>query len=165
MYTIHASFRRMLVILPLALLFILSACEVQKPQMTDIRNVSFVSIKKKVLTLEMEPVVTNPNPIPFSVENVKADILLDGRKIGESESNETFTIEAGTDTQFPIQLRIETKNIRREIMKTLVKDSVSLVIDGTYQFKGEALNFDLPYRHETFVKPKEELKSLLTKLF
>jgi LEA14-like dessication related protein len=144
-------------------LILFSSCSYEYPEVKGIRQVMFKSLSGDVLKVQINPVIHNPNPVPFWVDYTIVEVRLDKKDLGQSESTKRIDIKANGDSEFPLDLSIPVKgiNLKQEIPKWILKDSILLEMDGKYTFKNSVKDVTVPYNYKTWIEPKKELARLL----
>lgn len=100
------TLRHILLIGPLVLLFA-SCGEFLEPKIEYVRccDIKDGSDGRKQIGFTVR--VTNPNSFPIKVKGYGLDIMVDGEKVGRTESDETLTVPANDKLESPIYIEAD----------------------------------------------------------
>ena len=128
------------------LAFGLSSCAslpenlVSTPQVS-LANVEVVGLGFKGQTFLLSFDVSNPNPFPLPIRNVKYGVKLDGQRFASGETPCEFTVPANGDSSFAISVDLNLLQTAPQLL-SLVRDGTRR--DITYELDGQ-FAVDIPF--------------------
>ena len=127
--------------MPVLLLLILGSCAslsdlIRKPEVT-VRQIKPLAISFQEITLEMELLIENPNPVEINLEGYDYDFLIEGSSFLKGTQNDPLSISANSSSTVKVPLTVNY----RELYKSLS----SLQEDGESDYTiVTGLHFMLP---------------------
>lgn len=139
------------------------ACNTARPEITGIRQfkVHKLNVLKQELTVRFTPVVMNPNQFELQVRKAESEIYFDQFHLGNAESRQPIRLPAGEESEFEVEHRLRISKLAPKIKEWFGQDSIQVIIDGVYTFGLGSGDLKIPYKHETYIYPKDDLQKLL----
>ena len=128
------------------LAFGLSSCAslpenlVSTPQVS-LTNVEVVGLGFKGQTFLLSFDVSNPNPFPLPIRNVRYGVKLDGQRFASGETPCEFTVPANGDSSFAISVDLNLLQTAPQLL-SIVRDGTRR--DITYELDGQ-FAVDIPF--------------------
>jgi len=128
----------------------LSSCTPwETPELISYDGLSEFSIKEKVLSLNLNGVVENPNNKSIYIHKLNSEIIVNGRKLGSLVIDEKFKLQKKTTTQLSIPLIISLeKGAMFKLGMLALKDSADFIFKGNVIGGGWILKKSVPFELE-----------------
>ena len=140
----------MKILLSILLIAGLSSCTPwETPELISYDGLSEFSIKEKVLSLNLNGVVENPNNKSIYIHKLNSEIIVNGRKLGSLVIDEKFKLQKKTTTQLSIPLIISLeKGAMFKLGMLALKDSADFIFKGNVIGGGWILKKSVPFELE-----------------
>lgn len=112
---------------------------INKP-VVELRDIQVIGLGFQAQTFLLIFDVSNPNPFPLPLNNIKYGLKLDGQRFASGETPCDMSIPAGGKSDFAISVELDLLSTAPQLL-TLVRDSKRSVIP--YELKGE-FGIDVP---------------------
>jgi LEA14-like dessication related protein len=112
---------------------------INKP-VVELRDIQVIGLGFQAQTFLLTFDVSNPNPFPLPLNNIKYGIKLDGQRFASGETPCDMSIPAGGSSDFAISVELDLLSTAPQLL-TLVRDGQRSVIP--YELKGE-FGIDVP---------------------
>lgn len=117
---------------------VLNGCEtiemlVQKPEVS-VNSVEIKSISFKELTLEMDLLVYNPNPISIDLESFDYDFLIEDASLIKGAAAEGLNLEAMGSSVVTIPFTVDYKDLYESVSTMLKEDESAYRVDTGFNF-------------------------------
>jgi len=128
----------------------LSSCTPwETPELISYDGLSEFSIKEKVLSLNLNGVIENPNNKSIYIHKLNSEIIVNGRKLGSLVIDEKFKLQKKTTTQLSIPLIISLeKGAMFKLGMLALKDSADFIFKGNVIGGGWILKKSVPFELE-----------------
>lgn len=125
-----------------AVLFVilgLSGCKtvemlVQKPEVS-VNSVEIRSISFQDITLDMEVLVYNPNPIGIDLESFDYDLLIEDSSLLKGSAAEGLSLEANGSSIITIPLTVNYKDLYQSVSSMREQDESAYRVDTGFSFQ------------------------------
>ncbi|MBG39025.1 MAG: hypothetical protein CL857_03795 [Cryomorphaceae bacterium] len=140
----------MKILLSILLIAGLSSCTPwETPELISYDGLSKFSIKEKVLSLNLNGVIENPNNKSIYIHKLNSEIIVNGRKLGSLVIDEKFKLQKKTTTQLSIPLIISLeKGAMFKLGMLALKDSADFIFKGNVIGGGWILKKSVPFELE-----------------
>ena len=140
----------MKILLSILLIAGLSSCRPwETPELISYDGLSEFSIKEKVLSLNLNGVIENPNKKSIYIHKLNSEIIVNGRKLGSLVIDEKFKLQKKTTTQLSIPLIISLeKGAMFKLGMLALKDSADFIFKGNVIGGGWILKKSVPFELE-----------------
>ena len=140
----------MKILLSILLIAGLSSCTPwETPELISYDGLSEFSIKEKVLSLNLNGVIENPNNKSIYIHKLNSEIIVNGRKLGSLVIDEKFKLQKKTTTQLSIPLIISLeKGAMFKLGMLALKDSADFIFKGNVIGGGWILKKSVPFELE-----------------
>ena len=143
----------------IALLFLTGCGNMQDVTVKKITRVRLKDLNSKSVTVDVDLIISNPNPVPFHVKNADLLISLNGNRLGKTILSNGFDIPAVSEKEHSITLSAETGDALQEqlpgLLMSALTQSFDVEIEGN--IKGGVFIFskDIPVKHREQVDLKK----------
>lgn len=111
------------------------------PPGVSLRNVHVESLEMDSQRFLLAFDVTNPNPFPLPVSDVRYAVSLDGHRFASGGSRASFSVPAGGDSEFSISVELDLLDTAPQLL-FIVRDGIYRNIP--YALEGQ-LGIDIPH--------------------
>jgi LEA14-like dessication related protein len=128
--------------------FIISCKGLKEPAFRGIENVkvSRLGLQESTLTLDLH--YFNPNKSTLKLKNAEGDAWLDGSLLGHFTIDTLIKIPANADFRMPVTLQMNMKKLVQNSAALLLKDEVTLKVEGKAKVGKGAVFINYPIRYE-----------------
>ena len=114
--------------------------ELASAPQVSLRNVHVEDIGLDGQTFLLSFDVTNPNPFPLPISEVRYGVKLDGHRLASGATQSAFTVPAGSDSEFAISVDVNLLKTAPELL-FIVREATRQ--DIPYTLEGR-LGIDIP---------------------
>lgn len=111
------------------------------PPGVSLRNVHVESLDMDRQRFLLSFDVTNPNPFPLPVREVRYAVSLDGHRFASGRAGSSFSVPAGSDTEFAISVDLDLLETAPQLL-FIVRDGIYR--DIPYALEGQ-FGVDIPH--------------------
>ncbi len=149
----------MKVFLALIVLAFFNSCgSWETPELISYEGLSKFSVKDKVLNVNLNGIIENPNSKTIYIHNADSEIMVNGKKLGSVIVKERFKLQKKTSTHLSLPLIISLeKGAMFKLGMLALRDSANFVFKGTVIVGGRVLKKSVPFE----VERKLPTKSLI----
>lgn len=149
---------RLIATLPLQAAFFLASCgSIKQPDLRGIENVRVDKINSATSTMRLDLRYFNPNKFRVKLKNASGDAWLEGKKLGCFSLDSSVNVSANSDFTLPVTLEVDMKRVLSNTLTLLLKNEVTLKIDGTARIGKSGITIKYPLKYEG----KQKLSDLL----
>lgn len=144
----------------LSILLIAAGCNnMEDVKVKEVKGVRLKDFNEKLVTVDVDLVISNPNPIPFHVNTADLEISINGNKLGKTTLSKGFNIPASSEESHSVTLSAETGEALKEqlpgLMLSALTQQFEVGIEGN--IKGGVFIFtrNIPVNHTEKVDMKK----------
>ena len=144
----------------LIFLFILPSCvSLREPDFKGIENIriSRLGLNESTLTLDLH--YFNPNKSKLKLKQAEGDAWLDGNLLGHFTIDTLIKIPATGDFRLPVMLEMNMKKLFQNSTALLIKNEVTLRVEGKAKVGKGAIFINYPIRYEGKQRTEDLMKT------
>jgi LEA14-like dessication related protein len=124
----------------LALLFVFSACSVEKVEFKGIENLKLVKLESRNLSLTFEATISNPNKSKIKVKPSNFDLYINGSQVGIAHIDNTIEFQKASESTVtvPVTVNVMQGAIPKILAGALMKTATVRIVG---KFKGSMYGF------------------------
>ncbi len=147
-------------IIGLVALIFLSGCgNMQDVTVKEVTGIRLKDLNNESVTVDVDLVISNPNPVPFHVKNADLLISLNGNRLGKTILSNGFDIPAISEKEHSITLTAETGDALQQqlpgLLMSALTQSFDVEIEGNIRGGVFIFSKDIPVKHREEVDLKK----------
>ena len=148
----------------IGLLVAFGSCKsVKAPDFRGIENVRLSRFGMNESTLQLDLHYYNPNKTKLKLKNAEGDAWIEDNLLGHFIIDTTINIPAQEDFRMPVTLQVNMKKMLQNSAMLLLKNEVTLRVEGKARVGKGALMINYPIRYEGKQKT-DSLTKMMEKL-
>ncbi len=148
----------------IVVLFAFSSCKsIKAPEFRGIENVHMSHFGMNESTLQLDLHYYNPNKSKLKLKNAEGDAFIENNLLGHFIIDTLITIPGKDDFRMPVTLQINMKKMLQNSALLLLKDEVTLKVDGKARVGKSGIFINYPIRYEGKQKT-DSLTKMMDKL-
>jgi len=105
------------------------------PELDSISKIEIIALNDSIMSIQMELIVRNPNPIGANLTNIESKIFIDNQYIGTGNTDYTFQLKPNDTTRINFISKINIIVLNAIFDNLLAADSCMLEMVGDYSIK------------------------------
>jgi len=148
----------------IALLLIFSSCKsIKSPEFRGIENVKLSHVGLNESTLQLDLHYYNPNKSKLKLKNAEGDAFIENNLLGHFVVDTLINIPGKDDFRMPVTLQINMKKMLQNSALLLLKNEVTLRVDGKAKVGKGGIFINYPIHYEGKQKT-DSLTKMIEKL-
>jgi LEA14-like dessication related protein len=144
----------------LIFLFILPSCvSLKEPDFKGIENIRVSRLGLNESTLNLDLHYFNPNKSKLKLKQAEGDAWLDGNLLGHFTIDTLIKIPANGDFRLPVMLEMNMKKLLQNSTALLLKNEVTLRVEGKAKVGKGAIFINYPIRYEGKQRTEDLMKT------
>jgi LEA14-like dessication related protein len=144
----------------LTFLFVLPSCvSLREPDFKGIENIRVSRLGLNESTLNLDLHYFNPNKSKLKLKQAEGDVWLDGNLLGHFTIDTLIKIPATGDFRLPVMLEMNMKKLLQNSTALLLKNEVTLRVEGKAKVGKGAIFINYPIRYEGKQRTEDLMKT------
>ncbi|HEX7754610.1 MAG TPA: LEA type 2 family protein [Niabella sp.] len=139
--------KQILILTLLAGLLLLSCMKYKDIKFVGVSNVKVGKIGMNETTLEMDLLFNNPNHVGATLNNAQGQAWIQDLYVGDFLLNQDVRIPANSNFPVPVSLKLNLKELIKNSLSLITRDSVNLRVDGNARLSKGAIIKNFPLRY------------------
>lgn len=152
--------RMLFYLLTLMFLTSMTAC-IKNPMVTEVNNFNILGFKNKILQVELDVLVNNPNKFVINLESIESFIAIEGIEVGQSKNLTPTPLLGKQITPIHVNIDAQVDKLAKSLPKLMGQDSTLVEINSKIRLKGKLGSFTLPNKSKQYIDFKEQIKQLI----
>ncbi len=114
----------------------------------EFRNFRIESLGFSNSSVKMDMIYFNPNPFGLQLKRCDLDIYINDVYLGRTSQEYQVQIERKADVSIPIQLSVDMRNLFKNSLNVLFRNSVRLKVTGTVKIGKANVFMSFPVKYE-----------------
>ena len=144
-------------------LVLLCSCEVELPSVVKVHDVKLKGFNplSKELKIEYVADIFQPNPIAFTLDEIRTKIYIDELYMGSGLTLTKIVIPSRDTMSSRISQELDMKSFIKTIKTLKNKKEVALRLESEFHIIADNEGWSIPYKYEETIIFKDELEDLI----